>query len=217
MILAAGRGTRMRPLTERVAKPLLKIRNTTLIEHNLMQLKSAGIDEVVINVSYLADQIKQALGDGERYGVKIRYSDESAQLLGTGGGIRRALKILGDSPFLVISGDVWTDYPFEQLITKQTRGAHLVLVDNPSYHPLGDFALEGQYVARKEAEKYTFGCIGVFHPEMFLAHQEDVFPLSAVLDHAIDSGHVTGEHYSGVWFNVGTPEELLNVERFYQV
>ena len=214
MILAAGRGVRMQSLTDNTPKPLLKVKNTTLIEHNLLQLKQAGITEVVINVCYLADQIIEKLGDGSQYGLEIHYSVEDA-LLDTGGGIKKALPLLGDAAFLVLSSDIWTDYPFENLVNKTVNGAHLVLVDNPSYHASGDFGLQDNIVVEKADDKLTYSSIAVMHPQLFDGYEESVFPLSTVFRDAMSKGVVTGEHYDGVWFNVGTPEELRAVEMVF--
>ncbi len=213
MILAAGRGERMQSLTTNTPKPLLKIKETTLIEHNLLQLKQAGISEVIINVCYLADQIIEKLGDGTQYGLQIKYSVEDS-LLDTGGGIKKALPLLDDEPFLVLSSDIWTEYHFENLMTRTVDGAHLILVENPSYHADGDFGLDDGFVIAKADKKFTYSNISVVHPKLFASYDNDVFPLSQVFRDAIQVGKVTGGHYDGVWFNVSTPEELSAVEKY---
>lgn len=210
MILAAGRGERMRPFTLKTPKPLLPIANTTLIEHALYQLRLAGIFDVVINVHHLGEQIIQHCGDGASMGMRIQYSIEET-LLETGGGIYQALPLLGDQPFLVLSADVWTDYPLKQLTQikqKNRRGAHLVFVDNPAFHPEGDYGLDEKGIVRLDTPiKYTYANIAVLHPHLFCDEKAGVFPLSTVFRRAILRGAMTGEHYRGVWHNVGTPAD----------
>lgn len=208
MILAAGRGSRMREYCADFPKPLMPIGNTTLIENMLCQLAKAGIEEVIINVSYLAQKIIDALGDGDRYGVRIQYSIEKERALETGGGVKKALPLLGEAPFLVVSGDIWTQYPFATLTNKKIDGAHLVLVNNPTFHPAGDFCLHSGRVDLINGERFTFGNIAILHPSLFATCDQAIFPLSIVLKEAINKGLVTGELYQGVWHNVGTPDEL---------
>lgn len=211
IILAAGRGKRMREYTNAQPKPLIAVSNTTLIERNILQLKSAGVTEMVINVSYMADQIMAALGNGKAYGVSITYSIETTALE-TGGGIKNALPLLSDSPFVVVSSDIWSDYDFKLLKQLSVSGAHLVLVKNPTYHLSGDFGLEENQVTLTAREKYTFASIALLHPKIFVNWDQGVYPLSHVLKAAIKAGQVTGEYYDGAWFNVGTPEELALCE-----
>jgi MurNAc alpha-1-phosphate uridylyltransferase len=211
MILAAGRGERMRPLTDTVPKPLLQVGGRALIEHLIETLRRAGYTELVINHSYLGAALEQALGDGARYGVRILYSPESDRALETGGGIQRALPLLGDC-FLVVNGDLWTDYPFAQLRTPPAGLAHLVLVDNPPHHPHGDFALNGQRVSADGGPRLTFAGIGVYHAALFSACSLGRFPLAPLLTQAIAQGQVTGEHYRGVWRDVGTPQRLRELD-----
>ncbi len=207
MILAAGIGERMQPVTFTTPKPLAKINNQCLIEYSLYALSNANFSDVVINIYHHADQIKSALGDGEKYGLHIQYSEEK-ELLNTGGGIFHALPLLGDEPFLVTSGDIISDYPFQKLSHDISGLAHLVLVDNPSYHPKGDFSLHGDKVSLENSKKLTFGNIGVFHPDLFKDCIEDSFPLTDVLFNAIESNKVTGEYFQGQWANIGTEKEL---------
>lgn len=212
MILAAGRGERMRPLTDHTPKPLLQVGGRCLIEHHLNGLAAAGFEEVIINHAHLGQQIEQRLGDGSRYGLKIHYSPER-KALDTGGGICRALPLLGGAPFLVVNGDIWTDYPFSRLMNKSVSGAHLVLVDNPPQHPGGDFVLRDGRVMADGEEKLTFSGIGVYHPDLFASSPEGAFPLAPLLRKAMAAGKVTGEHYCGRWVDVGTPGRLEQLDR----
>lgn len=213
MILAAGRGERMRPLTDHTPKPLLKVRDKRLIEYHLEALVAAGFTEVVINHAHLGSQIEQALGGGERYGATIHYSEEEVALE-TGGGIFRALPLLGDGPFVVVNGDVWCDYPFAHLRTIETDGAHLVLVPNPPQHPGGDFLLhEGLVADAGEGECLTFSGIGLYHPSLFDGCEPGAFPLAPLLRRAMSDGRVTGERFDGHWFDIGTPQRLQQLDR----
>lgn len=207
MILAAGRGERMRPLTDTVPKPLLKAGDRLLIEHVIDALARTGYTDLVINHAYRGEAIEQALGNGSRYGVTIRYSPEPAPLE-TGGGIHHALPLLGDR-FLVVNGDLWTDYPFDRLRNIPADGmAHLVLVDNPTHHAAGDFALDGFHIKEDDRPRLTFAGIGVYRAALFSGCRPGRFPLVGVLRAAIAQGMVTGEHYRGRWTDVGTPQRL---------
>lgn len=212
MILAAGRGERMRPLTDHTPKPLLRAGAHTLIEYHILGLVQAGIRQLIINHAHLGGQIETALGDGSRYGVEIRYSAEG-EALETGGGIFRALPLLGDAPFVVVNGDVWTDYSFARLSAPAAL-AHLVLVDNPPHHPAGDFVLlpDGR-VSDADGPRLTFSGIGVYRPELFAACRPGKFPLAPLLRAAMAAGQVSGEHYRGGWVDVGTPERLTALDR----
>jgi len=212
MILAAGRGERMRPLTDNTPKPLLQVGGKRLIEYHLESLAAAGFSSVVINHAYLGEQIEQTLGDGSRYGLAISYSAEG-EALETGGGIFHALPLLGDEPFLVINGDVWTDYPYAHLRDCPVEMAHLVMVDNPPQHPEGDFVLQQGRVRHDGATKLTFSGIGVYHPRLFLQCRGGAFALAPLLREAMDEEKVTGEHYRGQWFDIGTPERLEMLEQ----
>lgn len=207
MILAAGRGERMGMLTADVPKPLLRVNGSYLIEYSLRSLANAGIREIVINISYRGEQIKHALGDGSRYGVHIHYSEEITALE-TGGGIYQALPLLGSEPFIVLSCDVMTHFPLEKLPFNPVGLAHLVLVDNPVYHPVGDFCLRENQVYYGTGPTFTFGNIGVYRPELFAHSQPGKFRLGDLLREAIQQNKVTGEYYSGVWHNMGTPADL---------
>ena len=212
MILAAGRGRRMAHLTNEVPKPLLRIKNHYLIEYSLYSLAKIGVREIIINVAYLKEQIKLALGNGSRYGVHIHYSEE-AEALETGGGIFQALPMLGNDPFIVVSCDIISEYPLQNLLNNTTALAHIVLVDNPDFHPAGDFYLHGGRVSCEGKEKkLTFANIGIYRPELFVNYQPGKFRLGDVLKEAIQKNQVTGEYYSGGWHNIGTPQQLQSME-----
>ncbi|MGM0593859.1 MAG: N-acetylmuramate alpha-1-phosphate uridylyltransferase MurU [Pseudomonadota bacterium] len=213
MILAAGRGERMRPLTDTTPKPLLLAGGRPLIEYHLEALAAAGFDQVVINHAHLGEQIERALGDGERYGLAIRYSAEGPALE-TGGGIFRALPLLGDEPFLVINGDIWCDYPYARLRELPVELAHLVLVDNPPQHPQGDFALDAGAVRESGSGCLTFSGIGLYRPELFAGCRDGAFRLAPLLRRAMAEGAVSGEHFRGHWFDIGTPERLKHLDQF---
>ncbi len=208
MILAAGRGERMRPLTDATPKPLLVVRGRPLIEHHVLALARASVSPIVINLSWLGEQIRAYLGDGGRYGVAIRYSDEQPRALETAGGIFRALRLLGPGPIAVLNGDVFTDYPFGDLRIAADRDAHLVLVDNPSHHPAGDFGLEGSSVVAGGAQQLTFAGIAVYRRQFFEGCSDGAFPLKPLLLRSIAAGRCSGERYDGRWADVGTPERL---------
>ncbi len=214
MILAAGRGERMRPLTDTVPKPLLPVAGKPLIVHHLERLAAAGFREVVINHAHLGHQIEEALGDGAQWGLQIHYSPERPSALGTGGGIQNALPLIGEGAFLVVNGDVWTDYPLERLTRAPAGPAHLVLVPNPNHHLSGDFPLVDGRVGARSGERLTFSGIGVYRPELFAGQAAGAFPLGPLLRAAAARGDVTGERYDGAWFDVGTPERLAEVEAF---
>lgn len=214
MILAAGKGERMRPLTLHTPKPLLSVAGQPLIEYHLRALATAGFTDVVINHAWLGQQIEDHLGDGSRFGLSIRYSPEG-EPLETGGGIFQALPLLGDAPFLLVNGDVWTDYPFACLRAPLQGLAHLVLVDNPGHHGRGDFRLQGgQVVDGDDAPgTLTFSGLSVLHPALFAGCQAGAFKLAPLLRQAMSAGKVTGEHYRGAWVDVGTQERLAEAER----
>lgn len=214
MLLAAGVGERMRPLTNHTPKPLLVVGERPLIEHHIRRLAAQGLHELVINVSHLGQQITDYCGDGQRWGVSISYSQESMPLE-TAGGIIKALKLLGDSPFMVVNGDVWTDYPFERLLQREIEAdnneAHLVFVDNPAQHPLGDYSMDaGGTVSLKKPNVmgYTYAGVGLYSPRFFSGELPGKLALRPLLDRAIQAGSVSGEYYAGEWVDVGTPQRL---------
>ncbi|HEY5604837.1 MAG TPA: nucleotidyltransferase family protein [Gammaproteobacteria bacterium] len=207
MILAAGRGKRLRPITDNMPKPLVKVRGKALIEYHVEALAAAGFTELVINHAWHGEKIEQALGDGRQFGVNIRYSPEGTALE-TGGGIFKALPLLDDKPFLVVNGDVFTNFPFGSLVHQPCKLAHLVLVHNPPQHPKGDFGLQGAAVTREGTPTYTYSGIGIFSPALFQGCQPGVFPLAPLLFAAIERGELTGQLFEGVWEDVGTIERL---------
>lgn len=216
MILAAGRGERMGELTKHTPKPLLRVGKHYLIEYSILNFVRAGIRDIVINISYQAELIKQALGTGERYGAKLYYSEEPERLE-TGGGIFNALPLLGSEPFIVVSCDIVTDYPLQQLPKQPDSLAHLVMVTNPSYHPKGDFGLRADGRLDLELKPtYTFGNICVFKPALFAGCEAGHFRLTKLLIPAILNHQLSGEHYEGLWYNVGTPDDLAEVNRHVQ-
>lgn len=211
MVLAAGRGERMRPLTDHTPKPLLAVAGKPLLIHHLERLAAAGLTELVINHAWLGAQIEQVLGDGRKLGVRIQYSPEG-EALETGGGIARALPLLGDEPFAVINGDIFCDFAPALLpgLLQATDLAHLLLVDNPRHHPAGDFALRDGRVSDRQAGQtaFTFAGIGVYRPQLFADAPAGAFPLAPLLRRAMAAGRVGGSHYQGLWCDVGTPERL---------
>ena len=213
MILAAGRGERMRPLTDKIPKALLIVGRHSLIEYHVIALVRAGITNIVINHAHLGMQIEEALGDGSKYGAKITYSPEGEKGLETGGGIYNALPHLGTEPFIVVNADIWTDYPFDRLPYRPAGLVHLVLVDNPSFKKQGDFALQDDRVMNKGDSLLTYSGIGVYTPQLFHDCSPGTFPLAPLLRKLADAGQVTGEHYKGIWHDIGTPERLRMIEQ----
>ena len=208
MILAAGRGERLRPLTDTIPKPLLEIAGRALIEHHLDRLAAAGFREVVINLAHLGDMIRDILGDGSDWGLNIHYSAEPPGALDTGGGIQQALPWLGESPFAVINGDVFSEYPLARLRAIKCDHAHLVLVPNPSHNPQGDFALQGGYINPEGQPRHTFSGISVYNPRFFESAPGGRFSVVPMLRAAAALQRVTGEIYRGEWHDIGTLERL---------
>lgn len=213
MLLAAGRGERLRPLTDNTAKPLIKAKQKPLIEYHLDNLGNAGFNEVVINTCWMADKIVARLGDGDRYGVNISYSHEQ-QALETAGGVAKALALLGDDPFLLISADIWCDIDLSTVKKSHTtKLAHLLLVNNPVHHISGDFCLESSIVKKRSADnQYTYSGIGIFEPALFRNLPAQKTPLRDVLSPAIEAENISGQYYDGHWFDVGTIERLAELE-----
>ena len=220
LILAAGRGERMRPLTDTVPKPLLRVGGRALIEWQVERLVAAGFGELVVNHSHLGPMIEAELGDGARFGARIRYSHEP-RALETAGGVVQALPLLGEAPFAVVSGDIHTDYDYAGLAPRiasiardpAAHAAHFVLVDNPPYHLGGDMGLEGGRVTRGGV-RLTYGNIAVYHPALFAGIEPGVplklFPWAYRF---VEAGRVSGEHFRGAWDNIGTPDQLASLDR----
>lgn len=217
MILAAGRGERMRPLTLKTPKPLLAVGGRPLLEYHLVRLAAGGVSEVVINVSWLGEQIEAFCGDGSRWGLSIAYSREPAPLE-TAGGIVQALPFLGDAPFLVVNGDVFMDYNVPALAARAAAlapaGAHLLLADNPAHHPGGDFALRGTAIAEPAPGEATLTFTGtaLYHPAFFAGLAPGARPLRPLFEAAMAAGRLSGERHSGRWIDVGTPERLAALD-----
>ncbi|MEO8418419.1 MAG: N-acetylmuramate alpha-1-phosphate uridylyltransferase MurU [Methylophilaceae bacterium] len=215
MILAAGRGERMRPLTDHTPKPLLQVGGKALIVWHLERLFDAGFREIIINHAHLGSQIEAALGNGQRWGLSIRYSAEISALE-TAGGIANALSLLGDQPFLVVNGDVFSDMDFSKLKSSlhKDKLAHLILVDNPLQHPHGDFSLDDTQLALHGARRLTFSGIAVYHPALFAdVKQGQAAKLAPLLQLAIARGLASAEHYQGKWYDIGTPERLHDLNQ----
>ena len=223
MVLAAGEGRRMRPLTDVTPKPLLTVAGRPLIEHHIVRLRDAGVTEIVVNVSYLGQQLVEFLGDGSRWGVELTASKEAAPLE-TAGGVVQALPCLGDQPFLLVNGDIYTDFPFAQLreVSLISGGGYLVLVANPPHHPEGDFCLHGHRLACVEdsgsegepaegIQSLTYSGIGLYDPQLFATEAPGKNPLRPLLDRAVAGALLQGELYSGVWEDIGTPERLASI------
>jgi len=212
MILAAGLGTRMGDLSQIIPKPMIALKGQPLISHLLQALKANGVNKAVINLFHLKNQIKDFLQDGSSYGIELTYSEEP-ELLGTGGGIVNALPLLDDAPFIVASADVYSSYQFSLLPKALTSMAHLVLVDNPSFKVKGDFALDGSQVKLTGNNMLTYANVGVYKKEFFRDPPGTIFPLSCLLQRAINNKLVTGEYFNGIWYNIGTLELLTEAER----
>jgi MurNAc alpha-1-phosphate uridylyltransferase len=225
LIFAAGLGERMRPLTDRTPKPLLQVRGKPLIEWHLEKLAAAGVHYVVINTSHLADQFPDALGDGARWGLRIRYAYEGSTPLETGGGMLNALPLLGSEPFIAINGDIWTDADLAALPPEPAGLAHLLLVDNPPQHPHGDFALDAQGLVHDDgADKLTFSGIGVYRHALLqnwrtvigdaagTERKPSRFKLAPLLRAAMANRQISGNHHHGAWTDVGTPQRLAQLE-----
>jgi len=217
MILAAGLGKRMLPLTANTPKPLLQVGGKPLLEHHILNLKAAGFTELVINAAYLADQIIDFCGDGSRWGVQIHISVET-QPLETAGGIVKALPFLGNKPFIVVNGDTFSHFGFKELqgVLVPAGGAHLILVPNPAHNVAGDFTLLEHQVQPRAEQPLTFSGFAAYHPHFFYGLAEGKRPLKTLLDAAIANQTVTGELYDGLWLDVGTPQRLLELERAYR-
>jgi len=212
MLLAAGRGERMRPLTDTVPKPLLRAGGHALIDYPLHALAAAGVRDVVVNLSWQAAMLRDYLGAGGRYGLSLHFSDEGPVPLETGGGIQRALAWLGEDPFLLVNSDVWTDHPLSSLALPEGSLAHLVLVDNPPHHPQGDFSPDPAGRVREAGPRLTYAGLGVLHPALFAGCGPGRFPLKPLLDRALSQGRLTADRWRGRWIDVGTPARLAELD-----
>ncbi len=213
MILAAGRGERLRPLTDTTPKPLIKVAGKSLIEYHLDNLAKAGINEIIINTAWLAEKIHKELGDGSKYNVSIQYSDEG-EALETAGGIIKALPLLGDEPFLVVNGDIWCDYNFSELPNlDEDKQAHLILIENPPHNQKGDFGLSENSIKNTSKKMYTFSGIGIYSTYFFSGQKQGAAPLAPIIRNKCEKNLVSGEIYIGRWTDVGTTERLQNLEK----
>ena len=208
MILAAGRGERLRPITDTTPKPLLRVRGKPLIEHHVIALAQSGIARIVINLAWLGSQIREYLGDGGRYGVSIVYSEEQPLALETAGGIFRALPHLAPGPFAVVNGDIFTDFPFATLALGSSFDAHLVLVANPPQHARGDFGIEQGLALPDAASRYTFSGIAMYRSGFFDGCTDGAFPLKPLMLRSMAAQRCSAQLYSGGWEDVGTAERL---------
>ncbi len=221
MILAAGKGERMGDLTRSCPKPLLLVRGQPLISYHLKKLAAIGIQDCVINLRYLGEQIRETLGDGSRFNIRIHYSNE-IELLETAGGIIQTLDFFEEKPFLLMSGDVLCDYPLENLLSRASLLeknknhilAHLVMVDNPSHHREGDFSLMPDGLLALDGEKLNYAGVGIYHPKLFVNYPPGYRKIADIMKAAILQGKITAEYYSGKWLNVDTPERLTLAQEF---
>jgi N-acetyl-alpha-D-muramate 1-phosphate uridylyltransferase len=213
MILAAGKGERMLPLSLNTPKPLLQAAGKPLLQYHIEALAAAAFSNIVINTGRLGDQIESRFGRGECFGVTIHYSHEGDDPLGTGGGIRQALPLLGDCPFILVNGDVWTDFNYTDLPDQISGLAHLVLVDNPAHNPGGDFALSAGQLALTGLPMLTYSGIGVYKPGLFTSADRGLFSLVPLLKQAVQHNMVSGQRHAGRWFDIGTPERLSHLNK----
>ena len=225
LIFAAGKGERMRPLTEHTPKPLLEVGGKPLVAWHLEKLSAIGVRDVVLNTSWLADCFAPVLGDGSNWGLRLHYSHEGPEPLETGGGMHKALALLGDAPFLAVNGDIWTDYDFSRLPSEPAKLAHLVMVNNPAQHPRGDFHLDADATVHAQGEpKLTYSGIGLYRPSLLDDWRRVIgpapgtelspprFKLAPLLLAAMASGAIQGEWHRGRWTDVGTPERLAQLD-----
>ena len=221
MILAAGRGRRLDPITANIPKPLIKVAEKPLLQYHIENLASIGINEIVINTCWLGDQIESYFGDGKSFGVNIKWSRES-ELLDTGGGIKKALPLLGSEPFLLISGDIWSNFPLDMLLKKKLQPkirAHLILIPNPNHNFKGDFTIDSQNIVGlrvPQRDTYTFSGISILDPKIFCSQKQFMkkFPLRDILAKEIAYNGVTGSIYYESWWDIGTPERLSALNKF---
>ena len=216
MILAAGRGERMRPLTDTLPKPLLEVNNKPLIVYHIEKLAEAGFEEIIINIAHLGYKIPETLGDGSAWGIKITYSDEQDEgALESAGGIIKALPLLGDETFFLVNGDVFYDYIFDADFDLGDKLAHLILVANPQHNLKGDFGLKESVVLNEEKLKYTFSGIGYYNPTLFDGLSVTKLALAPILRKNIEEKNISGELFSGIWHDIGTPQRLKEINENY--
>ena len=213
MILAAGRGERLRPLTDKKPKSLVEVRAQSLLERHLVNVRAAGLETVVINLGWLGEQIVSRVGSGARYGLEVIYSPEGDNILETGGGIHKALPMLGNEPFLVVNADIYTDMPVPDVKLERASLGHLVMVPTPHYLENGDFELCDGLVRNSDTATLTFSGVAIYRPEFFEGCEAGRFSIVPMLREAADSGRLTGSFYGGLWADVGTPERLADANR----
>jgi len=214
MILAAGRGERLRPLTDQLPKALVEVQGQSLLERHLHNVRSAGIETVVINLGWLGEQIVSRVGSGSRYGLEVIYSPEGENVLETGGGIHKALPMLGSEPFLVVNADILTDMPVPEIELASDAVGHLVLVATPAYRVHGDFGLHDGLISNDDA--LTFSGVAIYRPQFFDGCEAGRFSIVPMLREAADAGRLTGSVYEGLWADVGTPERLAALDKSTQ-
>lgn len=212
-MLAAGRGERLRPLTDSMPKSLVEVQGQSLLERHLDNIRRAGIKDVVINLGWLGEQIVERVATGSRYGLSVSYSDEQDDILETGGGIHKALPMLGDKPFLVVNADVYTDMPIPDVSLSRRDMGHLVMVPSPSYREGGDFDVENGRIRNGESQQLTFSGVAVYRPEFFAGCEAGRFSIVPMLREAADDDLLQGSIYAGLWADVGTPERLADIDR----
>jgi len=217
MILAAGRGERLRPITDTVPKCLVEVRGQSLLERHLEHVSKAGIKDVVINLGWLGDQIVERVGSGSEFGLNVLYSDEGDNVLETGGGIKKALPILGSEPFLVLNADIFTEMPVPNITLGDNALGHLVLVPTPDYRAVGDFDLKGGKIRNSDTPALTFGGVAIYRPEFFDGCEAGEFSIVPLMRAAADAGHLQGSLYEGAWADVGTPERLAAIDKLCTV
>ena len=213
MILAAGRGHRLRPLTDKNPKPLIRVGKRTLIEHHISKLSSAGFESIVINTAYRGEQIRRHLGDGSKYNIPISYSDEGQHALETGGGISYALPLLGNEPILVISADIYCRIPFDKNFTFDDSQLHLFMVKNPEHNANGDFSSKELKLNERAEQRYTYSGVAYIDPKLFV-HEKRAFPLIDTIRHCISSNNISAELFTGAWFDVGTGSRLHKANKY---
>ncbi len=211
MILAAGHGERMRPLTDHIPKPLLKVGNKPLIQHQIEALRRAEVSDIIINIARLGEQIEQYLGDGRQFGVTLTYSNEGQTPLETAGGIIKVLDFFQGQAFIVANSDIYTDFDYTKLAIAPDEDAHLVLVPNPKHHPDGDFVLQDGRITTEGEPRFTFSGIGVYNPGLFKDMAQGHQKLAPLLISAASRGRVSGQLFKGYWNDVGTPQRLEQV------